>query len=57
MLGPQALKGPSNSSKRLYEACELGLESCASRPNAVGEKGALKVYGKGDKAIFDWSRV
>ena len=27
------------------------------RPNAVGEKGALKVYGKGDKAAFDWSRV
>jgi len=27
------------------------------RPNAVGEKGALKVYGKGDKARFDWQRV
>ncbi|WP_342133039.1 2,3-epoxybenzoyl-CoA dihydrolase [Hydrogenophaga sp. OTU3427] len=27
------------------------------RPNAVGEKGALKVYGKGDKATFDWNRV
>ncbi|MDZ4186915.1 MAG: 2,3-epoxybenzoyl-CoA dihydrolase [Hydrogenophaga sp.] len=27
------------------------------RPNAVGEKGALKVYGKGDKAVFDWNRV
>ena len=27
------------------------------RPNAVGEKGALKVYGKGDKAAFDWHRV
>ena len=27
------------------------------RPNAVGEKGALKVYGKGDKAQFDWNRV
>jgi benzoyl-CoA-dihydrodiol lyase len=27
------------------------------RPNAVGEKGALKVYGKGDKAVFDWTRV
>ena len=27
------------------------------RPNAVGEKGALKVYGKGDKASFDWHRV
>jgi benzoyl-CoA-dihydrodiol lyase len=27
------------------------------RPNAVGDKGALKVYGKGDKASFDWNRV
>jgi benzoyl-CoA-dihydrodiol lyase len=27
------------------------------RPNAVGEKGALKVYGKGDKAAFDLNRV
>ena len=27
------------------------------RPNAVGEKGALKVYGKGEKAAFDWHRV
>ena len=27
------------------------------RPNAVGEKGALKVYGRGDKAAFDWNRV
>ncbi len=27
------------------------------RPNAVGEKGALKVYGKGERAAFDWNRV
>ncbi|MBV2182828.1 MAG: 2,3-epoxybenzoyl-CoA dihydrolase [Castellaniella sp.] len=27
------------------------------RPNAAGEKGALKVYGKGEKANFDWVRV
>ncbi|TAL63853.1 MAG: benzoyl-CoA-dihydrodiol lyase, partial [Burkholderiaceae bacterium] len=27
------------------------------RPNAVGEKGALKVYGKGEKAAFDLNRV
>ena len=27
------------------------------RPNAVGEKGALKLYGSGEKAAFDWSRV
>jgi benzoyl-CoA-dihydrodiol lyase len=27
------------------------------RPNAVGEGGALKVYGTGNKARFDWNRV
>ncbi|TAM51626.1 MAG: benzoyl-CoA-dihydrodiol lyase [Burkholderiaceae bacterium] len=27
------------------------------RPNAVGDKGALKVYGKGEKAAFDMNRV
>ena len=26
-----------------------------NRPNAVGDKGALKVYGKGGKAQFDWN--
>ena len=28
-----------------------------SRPNAVGEQGALKVFGSGRKARFDWERV
>ena len=28
-----------------------------NRPNATGEKGALKVYGKGEKSQFDWHRV
>jgi len=27
------------------------------RPNAVGENGALKVFGTGNKARFDWNRV
>jgi benzoyl-CoA-dihydrodiol lyase len=27
------------------------------RPNAVGDKGALKVYGTGEKARFDFNRV
>ncbi len=28
-----------------------------NRPNAVGDHGALKVYGKGAKPQFDWNRV
>jgi len=27
------------------------------RPNAVGEKGALKIYGRGEHPAFDWERV
>jgi benzoyl-CoA-dihydrodiol lyase len=27
------------------------------RPNAVGESGALKVFGSGSRAKFDWERV
>jgi benzoyl-CoA-dihydrodiol lyase len=27
------------------------------RPNAVGEHGALKVYGTGSKAKFNWERI
>ena len=27
------------------------------RPNAVGDRGALKVYGSGERPRFDWDRV
>ena len=27
------------------------------RPNAVGEGGALKKFGTGSRASFDWERV
>ncbi|HEY4441314.1 MAG TPA: hypothetical protein VGN14_12720, partial [Candidatus Elarobacter sp.] len=27
------------------------------RPNATGERGALKLFGTGSKANFDWERV
>jgi benzoyl-CoA-dihydrodiol lyase len=27
------------------------------RPNAVGDAGALKVFGSGSKAQFHWDRV
>ena len=28
-----------------------------NRPNAVGPNGALKLFGSGKRAQFDWSRV
>jgi len=28
-----------------------------NRPNAVGDQGALRLFGSGTKANFDWERV
>ena len=49
--------GPENMFTRIFGRLTAWQNWIFQRPNAVGEKGALKVYGKGDKAIFDWTRV
>jgi benzoyl-CoA-dihydrodiol lyase len=49
--------GPDNMFTRLFGRLTAWQNWIFQRPNAVGEKGALKVYGKGDKAQFDWNRV
>ena len=49
--------GPENMFTRIFGRLTAWQNWIFQRPNAVGEKGALKVYGKGDKAIFDWHRV
>ena len=49
--------GPENMFTRVFGRLTAWQNWIFQRPNAVGEKGALKVYGKGDKAQFDWSRV
>ncbi|HEY8905790.1 MAG TPA: 2,3-epoxybenzoyl-CoA dihydrolase [Rhodoferax sp.] len=49
--------GPENMSTRIFGRLTAWQNWIFQRPNAVGEKGALKVYGKGDKAVFDWNRV
>ena len=49
--------GPENMVTRIFGRLTAWQNWIFQRPNAVGEKGALKVYGKGDKAAFDWSRV
>lgn len=65
-LSPDALTGlEANLRFGIYETMETRVFGRLSawqnwifiRPNAVGEKGALKIYGKGDKAAFDWQRV
>ena len=42
--------GPENMFTRVFGRLTAWQNWIFQRPNAVGEKGALKVYGKGDKA-------
>jgi benzoyl-CoA-dihydrodiol lyase len=65
-LSPDALTGlESNLRFGLFETLKTRVFGRLSawqnwifiRPNAVGEAGALKVYGKGSKAKFNWERV
>jgi len=49
--------GKENMFTRVFGRLTAWQNWIFQRPNAVGEKGALKVYGKGDKAAFDWNRV
>ncbi|MFN0164445.1 MAG: 2,3-epoxybenzoyl-CoA dihydrolase [Burkholderiales bacterium] len=49
--------GPENMFTRVFGRLTAWQNWIFQRPNAVGEKGALKVFGKGDRAQFDWNRV
>ncbi|MCB1622506.1 MAG: benzoyl-CoA-dihydrodiol lyase [Thiothrix sp.] len=49
--------GQENMFTRVFGRLTAWQNWIFQRPNAVGEKGALKVYGKGEKADFDWNRV
>jgi benzoyl-CoA-dihydrodiol lyase len=65
-LSPDALTGmeanlrfgPSeNMATRLFGRLSAWQNWIFIRPNATGEKGALKVYGSGAQPKFDWDRV
>ncbi len=49
--------GQENMFTRIFGRLTAWQNWIFQRPNAVGEKGALKVYGTGDKANYDWNRV
>ena len=49
--------GVENMVTRVFGRLTAWQNWIFQRPTAVGEKGALKVYGKGDKAQFDMNRV
>jgi benzoyl-CoA-dihydrodiol lyase len=49
--------GPETMATRIFGRLTAWQNWIFNRPNAVGDRGALKVYGKGEKAAFDWKRV
>jgi len=65
-LSPDALTGMEASLRfagqetmltRVFGRLSAWQNWIFQRPNAVGEQGALKVYGTGAKAKFNWERV
>ncbi|MBV9144741.1 MAG: hypothetical protein JO065_02410 [Acidobacteria bacterium] len=65
-LSPDALTGleanlrfaqPESLLTRVFGRLSAWQNWIFIRPNAVGSSGALKVYGSGNKAKFDWNRV
>jgi len=49
--------GKENVDTRVFGRLSAWQNWIFIRPNAVGERGALKVYGKGEKAAFDMKRA
>ncbi|MCP4335821.1 MAG: benzoyl-CoA-dihydrodiol lyase [Gammaproteobacteria bacterium] len=49
--------GSENMLTRIFGRLTAWQNWIFQRPNAVGENGALKVYGTGEKSRFDWNRV
>ena len=49
--------GAENMQTRVFGRLSAWQNWIFTRPNAVGEQGALKVYGTGAKAKFNWERV
>jgi benzoyl-CoA-dihydrodiol lyase len=65
-LSPDALTGleanlrfgkQENMESRIFGRLSAWQNWIFVRPNAVGPAGALKVYGTGNRARFDWERV
>ena len=49
--------GPETMETKIFGRLTAWQNWIFQRPNAVGEKGALKVYGQQGRAEFDWKRT
>lgn len=65
-LSPDALSGmeanlrfsgPETMETRIFARLSAWQNWIFIRPNAVGEEGALKVFGSGKKPAFNWQRI
>jgi benzoyl-CoA-dihydrodiol lyase len=49
--------GPETMETRIFGRLSAWQNWVFQRPNAVGDSGALKLFGSGSRARFDWERV
>src|SRR5262249_20647070 len=49
--------GPENVATKIFGRLSAWQNWTFTRPNATGEQGALKRYGSGARARFDWERI
>ncbi|HTZ78270.1 MAG TPA: 2,3-epoxybenzoyl-CoA dihydrolase [Stellaceae bacterium] len=49
--------GPETMATRIFARLSAWQNWIFNRPNAVGEKGALKLFGTGSKPSFNWERI
>jgi benzoyl-CoA-dihydrodiol lyase len=49
--------GPETMETRIFGRLSAWQNWVFSRPNAIGEKGALTLYGKPSRPVFDWTRT
>ena len=49
--------GKENADCKIFGRLSAWQNWIFFRPNAVGEHGALKVYGKPERPAFDWKRT
>jgi len=49
--------GPETLATKIFGRLSAWQNWIFTRPNAIGEKGALSVYGKPERPSFDWRRV
>ena len=49
--------GPETMETKIFGRLSAWQNWIFQRPNAVGEKGALTLYGKPERARFTWTRT